>query len=99
MALSISVNDFTTAALRRMLHESFVGDHTLPNGKKPVADDEGASDKDDKDDEESENDKLVALSRERGDSRPPAVTPDDLPDAVVDRERDRMKGRNGPKKA
>jgi hypothetical protein len=76
---TIQPKDFTKSALERMLMDAWAQGRS----KKGRMED----DIEDSDDDESENDKLVALSRERGDSKPPNVVEDDLPEGLVDKYR------------
>lgn len=48
--------------------------------------------------EETENDKLVKLDRERGDSKPPPVTEDDLEDDDAEEYAASMKSKKGQTK-
>lgn len=76
---TIQPKDFTKSALERMLMEAWAMGRS--GKEKPDIEEEGDEE------DESENDKLVALSRERGDSKPPTVVEDDLPEGLVDKYR------------
>lgn len=76
---TVPIEEMSASQLRRALRA--VANDRLPHHKKK--DDEKEKDKDDAADE---NDSLVDLDREKGDSKPPKVQEDDLPIASKKKE-------------
>ena len=89
MSLSVNIS-FTPGNHRKMLKDARDVSTKKPRDFQKLEEDEY-----DDDDAEDENDKLVALSRQRGDSKPPEVLEDDLPDGVMDKYRSKKKARKG----
>lgn len=89
MSLSVNIS-FTPANHRKMLKDARDVSTKKPRDFQKMEEDEY-----DDDDAEDENDKLVALSRQRGDSKPPEVLEDDLPDGVMEKYRSKKKARKG----
>lgn len=76
---TVPIEEMSASQLRRALRA--VANDRLPHHKKK--DEEKEKDKDDAADE---NDSLVDLDREKGDSKPPKVQEDDLPIASKKKE-------------
>lgn len=122
MSFKVTVNDFTTSALRRMLSEAAAMGEEKPGGRmivepadeaeeehrklgKPTVSSKYSKskmeedDEEEDEDEETENDKLVALHSQRGDSKTPEVGEDDLPEGLMEKYAAKLpkKKRNGKK--
>ena len=75
----VDLENLTPKQLRQMLRGDFMA--SMLRGKRsksPLVNDDDEDDQDEK-----ANDDLVALDRERGDSRPPKIQADDLPNGVT----------------
>lgn len=88
---TVPIEEMSASQLRRALRA--VANDRLPHHKKKDEDKEK-----DKDDAADDNDSLVDLDREKGDSKPPQVNKDDLPtsakkdDEEEDEDEDEDKG-------
>ena len=76
MPVGLDLDDLTPKQLRQILRGSMRA--SMPSHKK---DDKEREESDEKD--SRENDDLVDLDREKGDSKPPKVQKDDLPKGVT----------------
>lgn len=72
--IGLDLEDLSRAQLRKLLRHSMV--NSMPKGKRPKPD---ADEEEEEDEDDEENDDLVDLHREKGDSKPPKLTKDDLP--------------------
>lgn len=70
--IGLDLEDLSRAQLRKLLRHSMV--NSMPKGKRPKPDTD-----EDEDEDDEENDDLVDLHREKGDSKPPKLNKDDLP--------------------
>lgn len=78
-AIGLDLEDLTPKQLRQMLRGHAMS--SMLRGKRsksPLGNDDDEDDQDEK-----ANDDLVALDRERGDSQPPKIQADDLPNGVT----------------
>ena len=82
---TVPIEEMSASQLRRALRA--VANDRLPHHKKKEEEKEK-----DKDDAADENDSLVDLDREKGDSKPPKVQEDDLPIASKKEEEDEDEG-------
>jgi hypothetical protein len=72
---TLDLDDLTPRQLRRLLRGA--AEKSMPRNKR------AKEEVDEEDDEaDKENDDLVSLHREKGDSKPPKVEQDDLPDSA-----------------
>jgi hypothetical protein len=74
--VGLDLDDLTPKQLRQILRGSMRA--SMPKGKKEEKESDEESDE-----EAKENDDLVDLHREKGDSKPPKVSKDDMPKGVT----------------
>lgn len=77
MIATLDLDDLTPKQLRKMLHG-------LARGQKPHHEKSEKEKDEDKEKAAKDNDSLVDLDREKGDSKPPKVNQDDLPPELSD---------------
>ena len=84
MLTTLELEDLTPKQLRKVLHG--LAQAKLPSHRREKEEEEKESEK-----AESENESLVGLDRERGDSKPPVVLDDDLPESLRPEKKKRVK--------